>query len=140
MEDWQKDFLAIVETVTLEVEQFFQETSEAFEIVVNEVSESLDILANEVQNSIIIEIDDFIQDLFEPIIDNYTEFDNLSLEDRPEETEFFVTHTVNPTLTKNPACLGCRYYHGQVYGGNLLVCGMHPYGWDDDNCPDWEES
>jgi hypothetical protein len=40
----------------------------------------------------------------------------------------------------------CRHYHGQVYGGNLLVCAMHPYGpgEDVDTCPDldsiWDNS
>jgi len=38
----------------------------------------------------------------------------------------------------HPACIGCRNYHGYIYGGNLLVCGFHPYGWDSDSCPDWQ--
>jgi hypothetical protein len=38
------------------------------------------------------------------------------------------------------ACRGCRHYHGQKYGGNLLVCGMHPYGVAEDHCPDWQET
>jgi len=21
----------------------------------------------------------------------------------------------------------------------LLVCAMHPHGWEDENCPDWEK-
>jgi len=37
------------------------------------------------------------------------------------------------------ACAGCRNYHGQAYGGTLLVCGIHPYGWEQsDRCPDWQ--
>lgn len=35
-------------------------------------------------------------------------------------------------------CRGCRHYHGQVYGGNLLVCAMHPYGIEEEVCSDWE--
>jgi len=38
-----------------------------------------------------------------------------------------------------PACVRCKHFHGEEYGGNFLVCGMHPYGWDDENCPDWEK-
>lgn len=35
------------------------------------------------------------------------------------------------------ACLGCENFHGTVYGGNMFVCAMHPYGWqDDEDCPD----
>ena len=33
-------------------------------------------------------------------------------------------------------CRGCKNLHGQVYGGNLLVCGVHPYGQED--CGDYE--
>lgn len=39
---------------------------------------------------------------------------------------------------KPAACRGCCHYHGQVYGGNLLVCGMHPFGVDDQHCSDWQ--
>ncbi|MFK0735652.1 MAG: hypothetical protein ACIWVG_31730 [Gloeotrichia echinulata HAB0833] len=35
-------------------------------------------------------------------------------------------------------CRGCQNYHGQVYGSNLLVCAIHPHGWDGENCPDFE--
>jgi hypothetical protein len=37
------------------------------------------------------------------------------------------------------ACRGCSYYHGQYYGGNLLVCALHPQGAEGDRCRDWEE-
>jgi hypothetical protein len=36
------------------------------------------------------------------------------------------------------ACQGCCHYHGQTYGGNLLVCAMHPHGVESDRCPDWQ--
>ncbi|MBW4617217.1 MAG: hypothetical protein KME21_29080 [Desmonostoc vinosum HA7617-LM4] len=35
------------------------------------------------------------------------------------------------------ACVGCQNYHGIEYGDNFLVCGIHPYGWDDNECPDY---
>jgi hypothetical protein len=34
-------------------------------------------------------------------------------------------------------CYGCTYLHGQIINGNLLVCGIHPFGLDD--CPDYEK-
>jgi hypothetical protein len=40
------------------------------------------------------------------------------------------------TPTAPSICQGCQHYHGQVYGGTLLVCAMHPYGAEDDHCPD----
>lgn len=42
------------------------------------------------------------------------------------------------------ACLGCANYHGQAYGLQktqrvMLVCAMHPYGWQAAlPCPDWD--
>ncbi len=44
------------------------------------------------------------------------------------------------------ACRGCKHYDGSTYGGNLLVCGIHPYGPGDESdpatqpttCEDWE--
>ena len=31
-------------------------------------------------------------------------------------------------------CAGCRNFHG----ADKIVCGIHPYGWDDNACPDWQ--
>lgn len=36
------------------------------------------------------------------------------------------------------ACRGCQHYHGRVYGGHQLICGMHPYGVEGDYCDDWQ--
>ena len=49
-----------------------------------------------------------------------------------------VVNTVNPLVQNHPTCVGCRNYHGADYGHEMLVCGMHPYGPDDESCPDWE--
>lgn len=44
-----------------------------------------------------------------------------------------------PLLPQQPSvCQGCCHYHGRVYGGNLLVCGMHPHGAEGEHCHDWE--
>lgn len=38
-----------------------------------------------------------------------------------------------PTTPSRPAsCINCRNYHGQ----HQVVCGIHPYGWTDGDCPD----
>ena len=36
-------------------------------------------------------------------------------------------------------CLGCRYYHGQHYGGHYLICAIHPYGPKEKECGDRQE-
>lgn len=42
------------------------------------------------------------------------------------------------TMLIPETCRNCCHYHGQVYGGNRLICAMHPYGVEDSHCPDWE--
>ncbi|GAB4355659.1 MAG: hypothetical protein Fur0042_24890 [Cyanophyceae cyanobacterium] len=44
---------------------------------------------------------------------------------------------VDPAPNRYGACIGCRNYHGRIYGGQILVCGIHPHGWDGPDCPDW---
>lgn len=130
MEKWQKDFFEILETVADEVDQFFQgvtETVDSFFEITEEITE-------QVQNTIVTEIDQYLSELAEPIFEVYWELEEVMGEvDQP------LPYSVEPTQQEHPACIGCRHYHGQVYSGNLLVCGMHPYGWEDENCPDWEQ-
>ena len=127
MEEWQKDFFEMMEAVADEVEQFF--------IGITEV---VDAVAESVQTTIATDINQCLQELFEPIAEIYLEFEEIVGEG--EQPFTYMVDTVEPTPQKNPACMGCHHYHGQAYGGNLLVCAMHPYGWDDKNCPDWEGS
>ncbi|MBR8829077.1 MAG: hypothetical protein DSM107014_14455 [Gomphosphaeria aponina SAG 52.96 = DSM 107014] len=151
MEDWQKNFLGILEAVTAEVEQFCLEVGEAVEVFAEDFGEALASLTLEIDNIIVAEIDQSLQDFFEPMVEIYLELEELALEeddigervfyfdgDPIEETDLWLNPKIEPTATEHPACIGCGNYHGRVYGGNLLVCGMHPYGWDDENCPDWE--
>jgi hypothetical protein len=47
-------------------------------------------------------------------------------------------HSPQPPKPQRPAaCRGCVHYHGKVYNGTMLVCGMHPYGAESETCPDW---
>ncbi|NJO10585.1 MAG: hypothetical protein HC873_14040 [Leptolyngbyaceae cyanobacterium SL_1_1] len=51
-----------------------------------------------------------------------------------------MSQTMDPFFQQHAACVGCRNYHGQVYNGNLLVCGLYPYGPNQEKCPDWESA
>ncbi|WP_204152585.1 hypothetical protein [Leptolyngbya sp. CCY15150] len=42
-----------------------------------------------------------------------------------------------PRSQRPRACRGCQHYHGKVYGGQRLICGMYPYGVEGDVCADW---
>ncbi|MDB9311192.1 hypothetical protein PN471_21690 [Aphanizomenon sp. CS-733/32] len=137
MEQWQKDLIGMIEAVTDEVGQFFLEINDmvdAFFEITEEITE-------EVQNALVADIDtfatlheQFLQDLTEPFLEIYWELGDIS-----EDIDPGFPYTVEATLEKNAACIGCSHYHGQVYSGNLLVCAMHPHGWDDQSCPDWEK-
>jgi GAF domain-containing protein len=129
MEDWQKNLTEMLEAVSEEVEKFFGDVTEAVDAIAI-LSEEV---SHQVHNVIITEIDQFFNELVQPVIEVYYEFEQLSF-----EPEWPLTDSVEPSPQQHPACAGCRHYHGQVYSGNLLVCGMHPYGWDSENCPDWE--
>jgi hypothetical protein len=125
MEKWQKDFFEVMETVADEVDQFFHG--------VTDMMESFLEITEQVQNTIVTEIDQYLDDLAEPIFEIYWELEEVIGTEQP------FPYPVEPTQQEHPACIGCCHYHGQVYNGNLLVCGMHPYGWEDESCPDWEQ-
>jgi NMD protein affecting ribosome stability and mRNA decay len=131
MEPWQKDLAEILETVADEVENFFQGIND----MVDAFFELTEEITFEVQNNIAAEIDQYLQEFAEPLLEVYWE-----LEDVVADVDPAFPYQVEATVEQNAACIGCSNYHGQVYGGNLLVCAMHPHGWDDESCPDWENS
>lgn len=140
MEDWSKDFFEVMENAASEVEHFFIGINEEFAEMVDVLAKMSEEFTEEIQNNLIKDIDGYFSEfdgyfneLIEPIIEIYREFEP----DFDEIDSSFVTY-VDPSLTQQPACRGCSNYHGQVYGGNLLVCAMHPTGVESESCADWE--
>jgi len=133
MEEWQKSFFVVVETAVGEVEQFFTDATGEFAEMLDSLAKLSEEFTEQVQNSLMDELDDYFNELIEPLIEVFRELD-------PElnEIDISLVTYVEPSPIQQPACKGCRNYHGQVYGGNLLVCGMHPMGVESDSCPDWE--
>jgi hypothetical protein len=123
MDDWQKDFWEVIETVALGIETFFQEVTQTIE---------------EINEEIIIDLEQFIQEVLPQELEEFFNLDESLFSELDEPSDFTLTPKVNPDPNTHPACIGCRNYHGYIYGGNLLVCGFHPYGWDSDSCPDWQ--
>ncbi len=134
MEDWSKSIVEAIETVVLDMEKFFTDLTEEFNEMFGELTKISEDITDEVQNKILPELDECMNEIFEPILDLY--FD-LDIDTEGEHFDPFVTY-VQPTETEQPACRGCKHYHGQIYGGNLLVCGMHPMGAEAETCSDWE--
>jgi hypothetical protein len=134
MEDWSKGFFEAIDTAVLEMEKFVTEVGDEVQQVVDEWTRLSEEFAREINNKVIPEVDEFVNEVLEPILDIY--FD-IELDLMDDDFESFVSYA-HPTASKNPACRGCQHYHGHVYNNNLLVCAMHPSGVEDETCPDWE--
>jgi hypothetical protein len=124
MDDWNKEIVSFFEGIATDVENFFQEVGLAIEDLHSEMTTGLEQMFREIMTP---ELEEFmgINELREIFSD---------------DLESLVNPKVEPDATTHPACIGCQNYHGRIYGGNLLVCGMHPHGWEGDRCPDWESN
>jgi hypothetical protein len=114
MNPWPKDLWQLLNAGLAESEQLLNEMT----VVVEDA---------------LLELDDRIDEAFAPLADLA-----LQVGVAVEEAMQPLTQTLNPLLNNHQTCVGCRHYHGQVYGDNLLVCGMYPYGCETPTCPDWE--
>ncbi|MEM7771188.1 MAG: hypothetical protein AAF327_11845 [Cyanobacteria bacterium P01_A01_bin.37] len=137
-QDWIKD----IESATQEFGQFMQETVEVLIETADLMIQVPMAIAEQVEEAIATEVDQFLEDMmdwFHPPINLSIEFDRarFGMEWHSDFSEPWIEH-VDPTESKHAACVGCQHYHGRVYNDTLLVCGMHPYGWDGNTCPDWE--
>lgn len=123
MDDWQKEFWDVVDSVAQGIEQFVQDVTQAVE---------------EIHNEMATDIEQFFEDVFSVELELRIDENDLFPDHWGELSDWLVNPRVEPDPTTHPSCVGCQNYHGRIYGGNLLVCAMHPYGWQDENCPDWE--
>jgi hypothetical protein len=147
-----KDLIKILDSTQKEFEEFCDSLAATLYDLSNDFSNAVEEIALEIEENLNRETDDFWED-----IGNFVNFwvetreEAETIDDSQQEADFeafirtdlsfdseFDSPKLDPNSSQNPACIGCRHYHGKVYRGNLLVCAMHPYGWDDLNCPDWE--
>ncbi len=125
MEEWQNEIAAAFKDLTALFDGFRLELTELVDEVTTEAQEILNLQWDELKE-VLTEI-----------------WQELELELEFEEPTPFTWDIPIPTRPMpdpaiHPACVGCNYYNGSEYGGNLLVCGMHPYGCDSVTCADWE--
>ncbi len=127
------DWSNFLEAIALSLEDFMADVQQTVE----EVAESI-------QQEIGQEFEEFWREFIVPLINLEVEeeihFNFNYEEDFAAESDFWLNPKVEPTATLHPACIGCANYHGRLYNDTLLVCGMHPYGVDGDQCTDWERS
>lgn len=124
MEEWQNEIFAAVKDFTELFEGFGREITEIVEEISTEAQELLDLQWDEIKSSMVLLWQEIELDFQEPTVFDW----DLPIYTQPQ-----------PDPTTHPACVGCANYNGSNFGGNLLVCGMHPYGCNSDVCNDWEE-
>lgn len=142
MNDWHHEWMKQLEKTAIEVEDFLTEVGEATEQAVDEVSENIISFLEQFQLETFGEADNFIQDLVEVVITTSEEIDAAISEEWSSfsDDDFTSVSYHEPSAQSHPACINCSNYHGQIYNGNLLVCAMHPHGYEENSCPDWSKS
>lgn len=133
MENWSEDFVEMLDTIAKEVEHFFADVAKDIDAAIDALVDVSEEFAEQMHTAFASDFEEQISGFIDPILEAV-----LGLEGAVEEASQPIIHTVDPILNHHTACVGCRHYHGQVYGGTPLVCGMHPYGWEDEQCPDWQ--
>lgn len=149
MENWQQDWFKAFEILADEMGQVFEdlgrELAEATEAFLNLSEDIAGEMAGDVESRLV-QLDQSLAPKLDQLDEQMTEWlDPVFQALSGVQTEFDravepVTHTVEPWLNQHPVCIGCRNYHGQEYGGQLLICAMHPYGVPEDveSCSDKE--
>jgi hypothetical protein len=123
MEEWQNEIAAAFKDLTALFDEFGRELTEFVEEVATDAQEILTLQWDELKEVLTEMWQDIELEFEEPSAMNW---------DIPVYTKPM------PDPATHPACVGCINYNGTVYGGNLLVCGIYPYGCNSDTCADWE--
>jgi hypothetical protein len=133
MNEWQEDFTELLETVTNQVEGFFFDVAQDVTEVVNTFVSISEEISTQLQTIFADEMEQYVSEIVSPVLEAY-----FGLGGAVEEVTQPMIQNVEPFLKHHAICSGCRHFHGQVYGGTMLVCGMHPYGIEDGSasCPD----
>ncbi len=137
MDDWLKQLQDTLNSAARDSSDWWAEVSEE----ANQAAEALEQTSTAAFQEIQAAIEPVVNEIGDQV-ESSLETSFVFIEARVipwlQQTTAPITHTVNPWLQHHPTCIGCKNYHGSTYGENTLVCGMHPYGPDDDSCADWE--
>ncbi len=134
MEGWSDGFSQAIEQMIRDVESFLADVAEDLNEMIDGLAEVTEDLADQFQQ-MTVQVEEGLSTLVDPILEAYLGFE-ITVENSIQP----ITHTVDPILNNHSACVGCRNYHGHSYNGTVLICAMHPYGWEDEQCPDWEST
>jgi hypothetical protein len=126
MDQWQRVVAEMLEEMAQEVEHFFAEIIEVVDILADTAED----VAEEAHKAIATEL----ERAFPFLSTNQPWIEFWDFED-PEDYDMY---GVEPLSEQPAACRGCQHFHGQVYGGTTLICAMHPYGPEAEQCLDWD--
>jgi hypothetical protein len=135
MSDWQKDLTEIWESILTGVEEFSNEVQEASAEIVDLIVGVTEQITSDME-SIANEFKELNEELWRDL--DWEGGFNVDGENPETDWSLYYEPRRAATAEHQPACVGCRNYNGSMFGGNLLVCGFHPYGWQEGQCPDWE--
>lgn len=135
MDDWQKNFSQMLETLADQFEDFLLDVARDVTEVVTVFVDFSEEISTQFHNAFADEVEQYVTELVSPVLEAYFGLGGVVEDAAPP-----MIQTVEPLLKQHPVCMGCRHFHGQAYGGTLLVCAMHPYGVGEgeDSCADKE--
>ena len=142
MEDWSEELFKLVNAIGNELDQALIDLSRDVDQAIVDFFDFSTQVSETFKKTFNLESDPFLEGI-DQCLDGVAETLTtllMAFEVPDEESSDFPMEGGETVLRENPACEGCRHYHGQVYGGNLLVCAIHPYGWQEESCPDWEST
>ena len=135
---WQEDIQAAVNTTLEQTEQLLDVmVGQALEVI-TPVLDAADNMADELAEQV---VENISPPLSQALDDLEAQIDPVvgSVVTWCEQTMAPVHQTLTPWLQNHPKCAGCSFYHGESYGGEMLVCALHPAGPEEyDQCPDWD--
>lgn len=141
MDDWlkqfQDDLQAAFDNTLEQTELFLDQLADHTLEAVTPVLDAADQLADELAEQV---VENISPPLSQALDELETQIDPLvgSMVSWCEQTMAPIHQTLTPWLQNHPKCAGCSYYHGESYGGEMLVCALHPSGPEQDECPDWD--
>lgn len=143
MDDWEKNLQEAVEAFTTTIDGWVEEIEQTLGEVAETIEEDLGaelLWFWREWSAFWEEINPFEDELDDGPNSDDSGQDSSIIPWSPPDGDLGLNPYRPATPSHQPACQGCQHYHGYVYGGKLLVCGMHPYGSDGEECPDWQGS
>ncbi|PSR19240.1 hypothetical protein C8255_03235 [filamentous cyanobacterium CCP3] len=137
LDDFTEQLVHASDALIQTTDQWAEQVQEAIDPEIDRIVDELNHVAAPWRLTLNSRLDDVVDQLDEilgPLVTGLSGVDQWF-----EEVSSPINSTVEPLLQNYPACVGCRNFCGQTYGGNTLVCAMHPFGpAEERHCPDWD--